>query len=105
MKRIHDIKTMRNIPTSIENKLFSMPDAKNYQKKYLELYVLAKEKSRTEKELDMLEDKRTIILKKILLLEAKMADCKEHLDASGACHRVNPNFRSPMNLKEIFLEY
>jgi len=80
MKPLSEIKGMRNIPTSLVRKISSMPRTVNSRKDYLELYVLAKEKSRMQQELEMLEGKRDNLLKNLTFIERKMAEYQEFVN-------------------------
>ncbi|MBP2644459.1 MAG: hypothetical protein H6Q67_2346 [Firmicutes bacterium] len=82
MKSLSEIKGMRCIPTSIVRKITSMPRMENTRKDYLELYVLAKEKSRMEQELRMLDEKRNNLLKNLNFIKSKMVEYQEFVNHS-----------------------
>lgn len=80
MRTLADIKSMRNIPTSITRKLSSMPRSATCRKDYLELYVLAKEKGRMEQELEMLEAKSDVLIKNLKYISGKMTEHQEFVN-------------------------
>jgi hypothetical protein len=82
MKLLSEIKGMRCIPTSIVRKITSLPRMENYRKDYLELYVLAKEKSRMEQELRMLDEKQDNLLKNLNFIKSKMVKYQEFVNNS-----------------------
>lgn len=87
MKYLSDIKGMRNAHTAMTRKLFNMPRTNGCRKEYLELYILDKEKSRMEQELEMLEVKRGLVIKNVSLIDSKMAEYRDIVNNStqGKC--------------------
>ena len=84
-----------------------MPHSQHYQKHYLELYVLAQEKSRMEQELNMLEEKKLEIANRLSSLVSKMEECRKFIgiDGDNDTEDVSDRWDFPINITETSLEY
>ena len=107
MKPLREIKGMRNVASVFTRRHSSMPHSQHYQKHYLDLYVLAQEKSRMEQELNMLEEKKKEIINRLSELKAKMSECKKNVNLVCGTDTGNMHHEwdFALNIRETSLEY